>query len=142
MPAHPDLDTLHGKLESRYKIYKLRDALNELDMYDAIYIDDTATHTTGVTKGMGIMAVAVPTDTAIEANDIGMPAMSLDRRLHVDADITASVTLTVDTELSTAAAASPLKRVVPPLPSSAAIEPMATYFQKSAGTYFIVAASR
>jgi chromosome partitioning protein len=39
MPAHPDLDTLHGKLESRYKIYKLRDALNELDMYDAIYID-------------------------------------------------------------------------------------------------------
>jgi cellulose biosynthesis protein BcsQ len=39
MPAHPDLDTLHSKLESRYKIYKLRDALNELDMYDAIYID-------------------------------------------------------------------------------------------------------
>jgi chromosome partitioning protein len=39
MPAHPDLDALHGKLESRYKIYKLRDALNELDMYDAIYID-------------------------------------------------------------------------------------------------------
>lgn len=39
MPAHPDLDTLHGKLESRYKIYKLRDALNELDMYDAVYID-------------------------------------------------------------------------------------------------------
>ncbi|WP_020423716.1 ParA family protein [Cupriavidus sp. WS] len=39
MPAHPDLDALHGKLESRYKIYKLRDALNELDTYDAIYID-------------------------------------------------------------------------------------------------------
>jgi chromosome partitioning protein len=39
MPAHADLDALHGKLESRYKIYKLRDALNELDMYDAIYID-------------------------------------------------------------------------------------------------------
>jgi chromosome partitioning protein len=40
MPAHPDLDALHGKLESRYKIYKLRDALNELDeIYDAIYID-------------------------------------------------------------------------------------------------------
>jgi chromosome partitioning protein len=40
MPSHPDLDTLHGKLESRYKIYKLRDALNELDEeYDAIYID-------------------------------------------------------------------------------------------------------
>ncbi|MCG5072464.1 ParA family protein [Paraburkholderia tagetis] len=39
MPGHPDLDTLHSKLESRYKIYKLRDALNELDMYDAVYID-------------------------------------------------------------------------------------------------------
>ena len=39
MPSHPDLDALHGKLESRYKIYKLRDALNELDAYDAIYID-------------------------------------------------------------------------------------------------------
>ncbi|RDK07929.1 ParA family protein [Cupriavidus lacunae] len=40
MPAHPDLDALHGKLESRYKIYKLRDALLELDaVYDAIYID-------------------------------------------------------------------------------------------------------
>ncbi len=40
MPAHPDLDSLHSKLESRYKIYKLRDALNELsEIYDAIYID-------------------------------------------------------------------------------------------------------
>ncbi|SMG12766.1 ParA family protein [Paraburkholderia susongensis] len=39
MPSHPDLEVLHGKLESRYKIYKLRDALNELDAYDAIYID-------------------------------------------------------------------------------------------------------
>jgi chromosome partitioning protein len=40
MPAHSDLDSLHAKLESRYKIYKLRDALSELDkIYDAIYID-------------------------------------------------------------------------------------------------------
>lgn len=62
---------------------------------DAIFVDDTATHATGTTKGMGIMAVAVPTDSAISANDIGMPAMSLDRRLHVDADITASVSLDV-----------------------------------------------
>ena len=38
MPAHPELDTLHGKLESRYKIYKLRDALNE-PTPDAVYID-------------------------------------------------------------------------------------------------------
>lgn len=62
---------------------------------DAIFVDDTATHATGTTKGIGIMAVAVPTDAAISANDIGMPAMSLDRRLHVDADITASVALDV-----------------------------------------------
>lgn len=40
MPASAQLDELHGKLESRYKIYKLRDALAELqDRYDAIYID-------------------------------------------------------------------------------------------------------
>ncbi len=40
MPSHPTLDELHAKLESRYKIYKLRDALLELaDTYDRIYID-------------------------------------------------------------------------------------------------------
>ena len=40
MPSHPDLEDLQGKLESRYKIYKLRDALDELaDDYDLIYID-------------------------------------------------------------------------------------------------------
>ncbi len=40
MPSHPQLDELHSKLESRYKIYKLRDALAELsDAYDRIYID-------------------------------------------------------------------------------------------------------
>ncbi|MCK7493779.1 MAG: ParA family protein [Comamonadaceae bacterium] len=39
-PRAPALDELHGKLESRYKIYKLRDALAELaDDYDAICID-------------------------------------------------------------------------------------------------------
>ena len=37
MPAGPELDELHGKLESRYKIYKLRDALLPLaDDYDEI----------------------------------------------------------------------------------------------------------
>src|SRR3989338_989109 len=30
MPSHPSLDELHAKLESRYKIYKLRDALADL----------------------------------------------------------------------------------------------------------------
>lgn len=40
MPSHPALEDLQGKLESRYKIYKLRDALDELaDNYDLVYID-------------------------------------------------------------------------------------------------------
>nr|MBP6250817.1 AAA family ATPase [Leptothrix sp. (in: b-proteobacteria)] len=39
MPSSPTLDELHGKLESRYKIYKLRDALESLsDRYDRIFI--------------------------------------------------------------------------------------------------------
>ncbi len=40
LPSHPLLDELHGKLESRHKIYKLRDALIQLaDDYDQVYID-------------------------------------------------------------------------------------------------------
>lgn len=39
LPAHRDLEDLQGKLESRYKIYKLREALESLDAYDRIYID-------------------------------------------------------------------------------------------------------
>ncbi|BDI04499.1 ParA family protein [Sphaerotilus microaerophilus] len=40
MPSSPALDELHGKLESRYKIYKLREALESLAKdYDAIWID-------------------------------------------------------------------------------------------------------
>lgn len=40
MASHPSLEEMHGKLESRYKIYKLRDALAELgDAYDAVWID-------------------------------------------------------------------------------------------------------
>ncbi len=40
MPSHPQLEELQGKLESRYKIYKLRDALTELENdYDEVYID-------------------------------------------------------------------------------------------------------
>jgi chromosome partitioning protein len=40
MPSSPELDELHGKLESRHKIYKLRDALEKLAHdYDQIYID-------------------------------------------------------------------------------------------------------
>ena len=40
MPASAALDELHSKLESRHKIYKLRDALKALENdYDAIWID-------------------------------------------------------------------------------------------------------
>jgi chromosome partitioning protein len=40
MPSSPQLEELHSKLESRYKIYKLRDALAGLDeQFDRIYID-------------------------------------------------------------------------------------------------------
>ena len=40
LPSSPELDELHGKLESRHKIYKLRDALEALGKeYDQIYID-------------------------------------------------------------------------------------------------------
>ncbi len=39
LPSSPKLEELHGKLESRYKIYKLRDALAALEGYDRVYID-------------------------------------------------------------------------------------------------------
>jgi len=39
MPAHPNLGSLESRLESRHKIYKLREAFEELDEYEAIYID-------------------------------------------------------------------------------------------------------
>ena len=39
LPAHPSLEELQAKLESRHKIYKLRDALEALSGYDQIWID-------------------------------------------------------------------------------------------------------
>jgi chromosome partitioning protein len=40
MPSSEELSSLQGTLESRYKIYKLRDALKELSQqFDEIYID-------------------------------------------------------------------------------------------------------
>ena len=40
LPSHPRLAEQQGKLESRYKIFKLREALLELDkQYDFLYID-------------------------------------------------------------------------------------------------------
>jgi chromosome partitioning protein len=40
MPSHPEIGELQSKLESRHKIFKLRDALNELQKdFDEIIID-------------------------------------------------------------------------------------------------------
>ena len=39
LPAHASLEELQAKLESRYKIYKLREALDALSGYDQIWID-------------------------------------------------------------------------------------------------------
>jgi chromosome partitioning protein len=39
LPADPALEELQAKLESRYKIYKLREALDALDDFDQIWID-------------------------------------------------------------------------------------------------------
>ncbi|MBS98422.1 MAG: cobyric acid synthase [Oceanospirillaceae bacterium] len=40
IPSHPDLGDLQSKLESKHKIYKLKDALETLmESYQAIYID-------------------------------------------------------------------------------------------------------
>jgi chromosome partitioning protein len=39
IPAHAELDNLMTRLESRHKIYKLREALEKLTQYDDIYID-------------------------------------------------------------------------------------------------------
>ncbi|MDR3212674.1 MAG: ParA family protein [Azoarcus sp.] len=40
LPSHPRLEELQGKLESRYKIYKLREALDEIATdFDQVFID-------------------------------------------------------------------------------------------------------
>ncbi|MDR0634289.1 MAG: ParA family protein [Azoarcus sp.] len=40
LPSHPSLEELQGKLESRYKIYKLREALDEVAAdFDQVFID-------------------------------------------------------------------------------------------------------
>ena len=39
LPSHPDLEALQGRLESRYKIFKLKEALEKLEGYEHIYID-------------------------------------------------------------------------------------------------------
>jgi chromosome partitioning protein len=39
IPSHPDLEPLQGRLESRYKIFKLKEALEQLGGFDCIYMD-------------------------------------------------------------------------------------------------------
>jgi chromosome partitioning protein len=39
LPAHPEMADLHGKLEAHHKIYKLRDLLQRLEGFDAVYLD-------------------------------------------------------------------------------------------------------
>ena len=39
MPSGAELEQLEGKLEAKYKIYKLREALDELDDYEAVFFD-------------------------------------------------------------------------------------------------------
>lgn len=39
VPSHPDLEPLQGRLESRFKIFKLKEALDNLRGFDAIYMD-------------------------------------------------------------------------------------------------------
>lgn len=39
LPSHPSLEDLQSKLESRYKMFKLKEAVEALDEYDHIYID-------------------------------------------------------------------------------------------------------
>ncbi len=39
IPAHPDLEALQSRLDSRYKIFKLKEALEKLEGFDHIYMD-------------------------------------------------------------------------------------------------------
>ena len=39
IPSHPDLEGLQSRLESRYKIFKLKEALEKLEGFDAVFID-------------------------------------------------------------------------------------------------------
>lgn len=39
LPSHPELEHLHTKLESRYKIYKLKEALEKIDAFKTVYFD-------------------------------------------------------------------------------------------------------
>jgi len=42
IPSHPELEPLQSRLETRFKLYKLREALDGLQGFDHIYIDTPA----------------------------------------------------------------------------------------------------
>lgn len=42
IPSHPELDPLQSRLEARYKIYKLREALDALPGFEHVYLDTPA----------------------------------------------------------------------------------------------------
>ena len=39
MPASPEMEELEAKLDAKYKIYKMREALDSIDDFDAVFID-------------------------------------------------------------------------------------------------------
>ncbi len=39
LPSHPELEALQSRLDSKYKIFKLKEALKKVEGFDAIYID-------------------------------------------------------------------------------------------------------
>ena len=39
IPAHPELEALQSRLDARYKIFKLKEALEKLEGFDQIYMD-------------------------------------------------------------------------------------------------------
>ncbi|PKM11937.1 MAG: cobyric acid synthase [Gammaproteobacteria bacterium HGW-Gammaproteobacteria-3] len=39
IPSHPELEPLQARLESRYKIFKLKEALEKLEGFGAVYMD-------------------------------------------------------------------------------------------------------
>lgn len=43
IPAHPDLEALQSRLDARYKIFKLKEALEKLEDFDHIYMDTPPT---------------------------------------------------------------------------------------------------
>lgn len=81
--VNTNLTTIDGRVDGlETSNSAIQTAVQLID--DAIFTDDTSTHATGTSKGMAIMAVANPTDAAVDANDFGVPAMTLARALKND----------------------------------------------------------